>query len=167
MTKFTLTHEFNCTPEVFWQVFFDKDFNTELYLRGLGFPEYSVLDQRETDAQITRKTSGQPKMSLPGPVEKLLGAGFRYTEEGTFDKATKKWRFKLTPSTLADKLRHEGTVRCEAVGEGRCRRIVDLEMEAKIFGLGGLVESSSEKQMRDGWEKSAEFQRQWLARKAT
>lgn len=162
MGKFTVTHEIRCNAETFWKTFFDKEFNEKLYLEALGFPEYRTLEQNETETKITRKVHGQPKMNVPGPVAKLLGSGFAYTEEGSFDKSTKFWKWKLTPSTLADKLRTEGTVRIEPIGDDKVRRIAEIEVEAKIFGVGGLMESSAEKQLRDGWDQSAVFMNKYL-----
>ncbi|MEP7126077.1 MAG: DUF2505 domain-containing protein [Byssovorax sp.] len=163
MGKFTVTHEINTTVEGFWKLFFDKEFNEKLYLEGLGFPEYKTLEQNDTDAQITRKVRGTPKMNMPGPVAKLMGSNFSYVEDGTFDKASKVWKWKLTPSTLADKMTNTGSVRVEAVGDTRVRRVADLLIEAKIFGLGGLIESSAEKQLRDGWDQSAVFMNKYIA----
>ena len=45
MGKFTVTHEINCNAETFWEVFFDKAFNEQLFLRELGFPEFTVISQ--------------------------------------------------------------------------------------------------------------------------
>jgi hypothetical protein len=164
MGKFTVTHEIRCDVDTFWKVFFDKAFNEKLFLEALGFPEFKVIEQRETDTQIIRKVSGVPKMNMPGPVQKLLGSNFRYTEDGTFDKATKIWRWKMTPSTLADKLRQEGTMRIEPVGADRVRRIAELVNEAKVFGIGGLMESAAEKQLREGWDHSAVFMNDYIAK---
>jgi hypothetical protein len=163
MPTFTLTHQIECDADTFWKVFFDKDFNRQLYLDKLGFPEFEVLEMNETDAQITRKAAGQPKLKdLPGPVAKLLGNSFRYTENGTFDKATKVWKWKMTPSTLADKMRQEGTLHLEPAGDKAVRRVVELVNEAKIFGVGGLLEKSAEKSLRDGWDTSAAFLNEWV-----
>lgn len=163
MGKFTVKHEINCNADTFWKIFFDKEFNETLFLKELGFPQYKILDARETDTQVIRKISGQPKMNLPGPVAKIMGSGFSYTEEGSWDKNTKVWRWKMTPSTLADKMRNEGTMRIEPIGENRVRRIADIDIEAKIFGVGGLIESSAEKELRNGWDHSAVFMNKWLA----
>lgn len=165
-TKFNLSHEINCTPETFWTIFFDKEFNQELFLKGLSFPEFSILDQRETDTEITRKVAGKPKLNMPAPIMKLLGNGFGYTEEGKLNKATKVWTWKFTPSTLAEKLRNVGSMRVEAIGDKRCRRLADIEVEAKIFGLGGMIESSTEKSLREGWDHSAVFMNKWIADKS-
>jgi len=162
MGKFTVTHEINCNAETFWKVFFDKDFNIKLYKENLGFPEFTIVEQRETDSEIVRKVNGTPKMEVPGPVAKVLGSNFGYKEEGTFNTSTKLWKWKMIPSTMADKLRNEGTLRIEAIGDTKVRRIADLVIEAKVFGIGGLIESSAEKQLRDGWDKSAKFMNEWL-----
>lgn len=163
MGKFTITHPINCDLDTFWKWFLDKDFNVKLYTGPLGFPEFSVVDQTETETTISRKVQAQPKMEVPGPVAKLIGPGFRYTEEGTMTKSERVWRWKMTPSTLADKLFTSGVIRAEAAGDGKVRRIAEVSIEAKIFGVGGLIEGSAEKQIRDGWEKSAVFMNQWVA----
>mgnify|MGYP000550084562 FL=1 len=163
MGKFTVVHEINCSVDTFWKTFFDKEFNEKLYRDGLGFPEFSVLEQRETDTQILRKAAGQPKMNMPGPVAKLLGNNFRYVEDGTFDKASKVWHWKMTPSVLADKMRQEGTLRIEPIGDNKVRRTAELLIEAKIFGVGGLMESAAEKGLREGWDQSAVYMNKHLA----
>lgn len=171
MSTFQLTHEINCGVETFWETFFDREFNERLYREKLEFPEYSILEQNETDTQIVRKCVGQPKLSnMPGPVAKILGSGFKYTENGTFDRAKKVWTWKMTPSTLADKLRQEGTARVEPIGDPgssspKVRRVVQIVNEAKIFGVGGIIEGFAEKSLREGWDKSAVFLNDWLAKK--
>ena len=166
MGKFTVTHEINCDADTFWKVFLDKAFNETMFRESLGFPEYQVVDQKETDSEITRRVVGTPKMDLPGPVAKLLGSNFRYTEDGKLNKGTKVWTWKMTPSTMADKLRQEGTMRIELVGDKKVRRIAEIVNEAKVFGIGGLIESSAEKQLREGWDRSATFMNKYLAENA-
>lgn len=163
MSTFKVTHEINCNVETFWKLFLDKTFNEKLYKEGLSFPEFTIVSQNETDTEVTRKCTGQPKMDMPAPVMKLLGSGFRYTEEGKLNKATMVWTWKMIPSALADKLRQEGTLRVEASGDNKVRRVAELINEAKVFGVGGLIESSAEKQLRSGWDQSATFMNKWIA----
>ncbi|MBL9003217.1 MAG: DUF2505 domain-containing protein [Myxococcales bacterium] len=162
MGKFTVTHEIHCNAEKFWKLFFDKDFNTALFKNHLGFPEFNIVEQTENDTELVRRISGQPKMDMPGPIAKLLGSNFGYKEDGKLDKKTSVWRWKMTPSALADKLRNEGMMRIEPIGDSKIRRIAEITIEAKIFGVGGLLESTSEKQLRDGWDRSAQFMNDWL-----
>jgi hypothetical protein len=167
MAKFTLTHEINCDADTFWRVFLDQEYNKKLYLEGLGFNGYEILEQRETDDSVTRKVKGTPKMNVPGPLAKLVGANFSYIEDGKLDRASKIWTWKVTPSSMADKVRNEGTLRLEPIGSDKVRRIAELVVEAKVFGVGGLIESTLEKQLREGWEASVPFMHKWLADKGS
>jgi hypothetical protein len=162
MPKFTLTHEINCGPERFWQLFFDKEFNEKLYRGQLGFPEFAIVDSRDNDKETWRKAVGKPKMTMPGAVQKVLGDAFGYTDEGALNKATGVFKFKVTPSKLADKLTNEGSVRVEKIGDNKLRRVVELVIEARVFGIGGMIESSTEKQLRQGWDDSAAFMNKYL-----
>jgi hypothetical protein len=63
---------------------------------------------------------------------------------------------------MSDKLFTSGTVRVEPIGDSKVRRIAEMSIEAKIFAVGGLIESSAEKQMRDGWDKSANFMNKFI-----
>jgi hypothetical protein len=58
-----------------------------------------------------------------------------------------------------------GTVRVEGVGDGHCRCTDDLSIEAKMFGLGGLVESSVEKELLSARAKECAFLAWWVEKR--
>ncbi len=161
MNKFSVTHEFACKPETYWKLNFDREMNEALYKR-LGFPDYTNLEQRETDTEVFRRTQATPKMELPAAVQKVLGSGFKYTEETRWDKRTNRSTFKGIPSTMPDKLTTDGIMRIDAVGADRCRRTVDFTVEARVMLVGGIMESTAEKQMRDAYDKNAAFVNEWI-----
>jgi hypothetical protein len=162
MAKFTMTHDLDCDCDRFWQLFLhEKDFNETLF-KELEFPEWKLVEQRDEPDEIVRIVKATPKMEAPAAVAKLLGDRFGYREEGRFEKKTKIYRFVIEPTTMKEKLRNEGVVRCEPRGEGKSRRVVDITAEAKVFGIGGVIESSFEKSYRTGWGKSAEFINRWV-----
>ena len=156
MTTFTMRHEIDCTPEKFWELFFDADLQKKIFA-SLEFPKWEIVEQRDTETEIVRIVKAIAKLDAPAAVAKVLGSGFGYTEESRFDKATKVYRFVIKPTTLADKLKTEGSVKVEPRGEGKCTRIVDIVAEAKIFGIGGMMEKVTEKSLRDGWQKGADM----------
>ena len=43
---------------------------------------------------------------------------------------------------MAEKVRNEGTLRLEPLGDSRVRRIAEITVEAKVFGIGGMIEST-------------------------
>lgn len=152
-----MRHDIDCDPDRFWEIFFDAEFQKGIFLKELGFPQWEVTESKDSEKETTRVVKAQPKMEVPGAVQKLLGSGFGYTENGTFDKASKVYKFVITPTTLADKLTNTGTVKFESKGPGKGTRVVDVLLEAKVFGVGGMIEKMTEKSFRDGWQKSAEI----------
>lgn len=165
MVRLKLAHEIRCDADTFWKVFFDREYNEKLYRGALGFPSFEILDQSETDKEIVRICKAEPKMTIPGPVTAIIGKNFGYREEGRFDKATQVWSWKAIPTRLADKIRNEGVLRLEPAGEGRVCRLVEITVEAKIFAVGGIIESSAESQLSDGWASIASFMNDvWLAK---
>jgi hypothetical protein len=163
MRKVTFRHEIHCSVDRFWKVFFDREFNRSLFVDKLKFPEYEVLEQTDHDGAVHRRVRGRPKMNVPAAVAKVLGDRFGYEEEGRFDPKAQKWSWKMKTNTLTDKLHNSGTVTVEKAGEDKCVRVSEIEMEAKVFGLGGLLEKTTEEEYRTGWEASARFMNEWLA----
>jgi hypothetical protein len=162
MATFTMVHELDCDVDRFWKVFFDQDVTARLYREELEFPSWAIVEEKETDREIIRTVKATPKSDMPAAVVKLVGSGFFYVEDGRFDKASKTFRWTIKPSALESKLRQEGNVRAEAAGPNKTRRIVEIVVEAKVFGIGGMIESSVEKGLRGGWNKSARFINDWL-----
>lgn len=165
MANFQLVHEVGCSAGRFFEVFFDREYNEELYKRSLEFPVFEILTLEWADDRASWRIRAQPKLELPGPVEKLLGKNFGYVEEGSWDAASGVYRYTMIPNVLADKMHNSGSVRVEPLGEHRCRRVVDVTSKVNIFGLGGVIESIAEKAFRDNWRKSAEYMTEFCARK--
>jgi hypothetical protein len=159
--KVTVITTIDCDVDTFWKTFFDRDFNKKLYSEGLGFKAFEFVEASDSH----RKLKGTPKMNAPGPVAKLLGDSFGYEENGTLDKATNTYRWKMTPNTMGDKLFTSGSVKIEAAGDGKVKRTSEASIEAKIFGLGGVLEGTAEKEIRESFEKEARFMNRWFQEK--
>jgi hypothetical protein len=159
MRKLTRTIVLDCEPEKFWNVFFDDDYIRKMHKDGLGFREIEILEKTET----RRRLRAVPSLEVPETVARLLGDRFGYEERGTVDRARGEWRWSMAPNALGDKLRTEGTITIESAPGGKTRRRDDVVIEAKLFGVGGLIEASAEKQLRASWEKEEAFMKRWLA----
>lgn len=156
MTTFTMSREIDCTPTRFWEVFFDVEVQKEIF-DALEFTKWEVVEQTDTDKEIVRIVDAIPKLDAPAAIVKVLGSGFGYREEARFDKAKQLYRFTIKPTTLADKIKTEGTVKVDPKGLDKCTRIVEISAEAKIFGVGGMIEKAFEKNLREGWDKGADM----------
>jgi len=155
-----------CTPETFWAAFLDESCLTALYLEELEYRAFAIIEIGDT----SRKLRIVPKMKLPAPVARLIGESFAYEDHGTLDRARNEWTWRMVqPANLdpkskprKDVVTMHGTVRVEATGDGHCRRTDNFSIEAKIFGLGGLIESSIEKELRSARAKEYAFLSRWV-----
>lgn len=162
MVKLTMRQEIHCDVSTFWQHFFDQELSRRLFIEGLEFPAYTTERQVETAATIERTVAVEPKLTLPAPLAKAFGASFRYKEEGIFDRATGVWRWRMISGTLPDKIRVTGTLRAVPIDDAKTLREVEIEIEARVLMLGGMIEDTFKKQLTAGWTRSAEVQNQWL-----
>ena len=155
-----------CTPDAFWASFLDDSYLRALYLDELQSRAFAVLEIGDT----SRKLRIVPKMKLPAPVAKLIGESFAYEEHGTLDVAANEWTWAMVqPANLdskskprKDAVTMHGTVRIEPTGDGHCRRTDNFTVEAKIFGLGGLIESSIEKELQTARAQEYAFLARWV-----
>jgi hypothetical protein len=53
-------------------------------------------------------------------------------------------------------------MRIEPISEKECRRHDEVVIEAKMFGVGGLIESTTEKEVRASFDKELAFFSKWL-----
>lgn len=163
MKQIHLSHEIHCSPAAFWKLYFDPVFTAAVVREAIKVDDFKILKFEENEREIVRVTSGRPRLNAPAMIQKAIGDNFSYTESGRFDRQTQIWHWKITLSTFTDKTRNEGTMRVESIGQDRIRRIGDATVEAKIFGMGGMMESGMEKQMQEGWAAGAEFTNRWIA----
>ena len=170
MTKIRLVHTIHTDASGFWKMFFDPALNQALYRKALKFPQLDVLAFEETDTRITRRMAVTPNLSaVPGPVAKLLGSNFGYVEDGVMTKGEGVFRFTTTPNVLADKITMTGNIYLERGagplgqgGDAAVQRVVEVSVEARIFAVGGMFESATEKTLRDSWGTSTTYMNEYI-----
>lgn len=159
MKKVTESVVLACDASTYWGLLFDEAYLKELYLQVLGFKDFAMIDKSER----ARKLRIVPKVNLPGPLAKMIGDRFTYEEHGTLDAASNLWTWKMVAKN--DMVATRGTIRVEKSGEAAVRRTDEVIIEAHLFGLGGLLENSVEKELRSAWAKEFAFlQRRFPAR---
>lgn len=163
MTKtFTMTHTLNASVPEFWErIFASESFNEELYRDELGF-QYKL---EEWDAETgLRRARVWPTADVPKPVAAVLGDKLSFLEEGVYDAAADRYDFVVIPSAMRDRITTTGIVIAEATDDGRCKRTVTITVEARIFGVGKLVEAHLESTTRDQYDRNAAFANEYLSR---
>lgn len=164
MPEITLRHEFETDEDTFWSnCVFDAEFNKKLYIDALKFPEWKLLDSKDDDAKIWRQVQVDPPVgNLPGPVKKVIGDRLSYVEEGTFDKKSKRYVFKVAPSTMADKTKVAGEMWIEKLGNKKIARHTKISVEVKVFMIGGMIEDRIVSDLRSSYDKGAVFTTQFI-----
>jgi len=162
MRDFTLVQDIAASVDVHWRTVLDRGFGLAI-AEALAFREYEVFEEVDTETELRRKTRAVPK--LPSALAKVFGDSFGYLEEGTFDKAEGIWRARTIPNTFSDRMFCDLVMRAEPGDTpDTCRRTLDFHVEARVLGIGSMLESSFEKQLRRGWQDNADFTNDWLRR---
>lgn len=159
-TRFTLRHRINTSEELFWtKIFGNQDFDKKMYVDEFQFG-YEMLEQDESTG--FRKSKVQPNMDAPAAVKKVLGDGLSFVESGTYREGSKRYRFDVEPSKLAEKIRIQGDMRTESDGDDACFRVVEFSIDVKIFGVGKIIEGFVENNTRDSYDRSAAFTNKYI-----
>jgi hypothetical protein len=154
------SHELACDAEAFWKIFLDEAYTRTLLMEELSFKKLELLELSDN----SRRQRVVPKMNMPAAVARLLGDSFGYEEKGTLDRAKNEWRWELIPNTMQGKLFTSGSIRIEPIGDGKCRRTDAASIEAKVFGVGKLIEQAAEKEVLAAWSVEERFFKRWLAK---
>ena len=159
MGKVTIRDHYQCSEDTFWEkVFFDVDFNRRLFVEHLQFDRWEVTEHEEDEDGIRRIVEVVPTTAeVPAARRKVAGGSLGFREEGTFDRKARRHRFRVITSRLGDKLRVEGEIYVEPRGENTCERVVELSVNAKIFGIGGMLERRIIADIEMNYHKAATY----------
>ena len=163
MGKFEIRHTIHVPVDGFYdQVFLNEAFNEAMYKDELGFG-YELL---EWDAATGKRRSRiEPKVDVPAVIRKILGDSVSFVEAGIYEAAANRYEFRVIPNTLAEKLKITGTMVVRAQGD-HTERIVNFDVQAKIFGVGKVLEAFIEKSTRERYDQTAEFTNRYLSRQS-
>ncbi len=164
--KLDLRHAIDTDLTTFWdRMFFEPDFNREVYVAGLQFPEWTLLSDDDRPNERLRKIKVVPKQDAPAVIKKLAAGTFSYVEEGRFDKATRRYSMRITPSVLSDKIKIEGEILAEPDPQNgkRVYRVTKMTIEVRIFGLGSIVEGFLGKSIEESFVNSVPLANKYIA----
>lgn len=160
-----IEHDFDCSEKAFWDTFLNTEYNKEMFCQRMKFPRWELLHCDINDEEMRRTVEVEPYVAeLPGPVKKVIGESIRYREEGKLDRKAGSYSFRILPSKLVDKIIISGRQFTESLGEQRCRRIFEAEVQIKIFGIGSMIEKNVVSDMRKSYDIGAIFTHDYLRR---
>ncbi len=164
MAALNVAHDYDCSAETFFRrCVLDRSYNEELY-RTLGFPKFEWLELRDEGAKVHRKIRVQPTTgNLPGPIQKIVGEGISYVEEGTYDTEARRFDFRVFPSALGDKADVTGSLWCTDRNGGVVRH-ARFDARIKVFGIGSLIEEKMLENYKRSFDAAAQFTAGYLER---
>jgi hypothetical protein len=165
--RYTIRHTFNTDADTFWsKLFFDPAYNETLFKQHLKFNVYKVLElTHDPDGSVHRRVECAPPVEVPAVVKKVIGDSTSYVEDGRFDPKTKRFTVEATPKVGADRIQTKIAMWVEPRGDKKVERVVDVESNVKVFGVGKVIEGIIETQTRASYDSAAAFTNQWIAEK--
>jgi len=152
-------HEIDCTPEAFWPFFWDDDaFNEAMYREGLHYRSCEILERTPTFRRIRLV----PKLDLPRPVLRVIGDQFAYEDHATLDRTEHELRWKMVPNRMADRLHMAGSMTLSPTPNERSSLRYQVELDARLPGVGKLLEREMEDEVRRSWEQETSFIQRYL-----
>ncbi|MFZ9888748.1 MAG: hypothetical protein ACO3JL_14710 [Myxococcota bacterium] len=129
------------TQQELEQLYFDEEFNVAM-CKAVKLARTVVKLERD-DVQLTRVLRVGPERELPAPMKKALGSDrLEYEERLTYRWGSFEAHWETIPSVLPNKVESRGRILFQGV-PGGVLRVAEGELNVKVFGIGGVVRSSS------------------------
>jgi hypothetical protein len=155
--RFQKEHRIELSSARFLELTFDTDFMRRMNTEAMKVQAYDSLERKVDGAVWTMKNRVTPQDNMPGFLKKLIGGGFYYEESLSHSKGSDTVTCTMQPSAMREKLRMGYTMRVRPEGDHAIRRIMEWEVEVKIFGVGGQIEKFAAAEIERGLESSAHF----------
>jgi Protein of unknown function (DUF2505) len=158
--KLDVRHAYDCTPERFWQMYWDDGFDAMLRSSS-GVTRELIAERTEGDVVI-RRLRFVPDRELPGAVASILGSKkLVYEQENRWDRARSTLHWQVLPSFLPGKLSAAGQFVVQATPSG-CEQLITGEIKVSVPLMGGQIERAIVGEIEGSYLKTAAAGREWL-----
>ena len=160
--KLLVRHTFDCTPERFWQMYWDPEFDA--MMREQAAVSREVLEERREGDVLVRRLRITPERELPAAAATLLGTKkLVYEQENRWDERNNTLHWRVIPTILPGKLDAAGLFTVKAA-PGGCEQVVEGDINVKVMFVGGQIEKFVVAEVGKSYDKTAASCRDWLAR---
>jgi hypothetical protein len=155
VTKFEIDTTLNMSVDEAWANLSNPEVYRRMYLEGLDFVACTV-EVLDDGPQFRMRTEATPKVQLPGPIRKIIGDKSSYTETVHWDREAGAWKWSIALAAT-NRVKISGVMTMRPSSDGTCIRHIDGAIEAKIFGVGGLMEKTVRDQVHDNYDRAGRF----------
>ena len=143
------------------EMFFDPEMNRHIN-ESLKLGPKHLIEEIDNDEILYRKNLFSPKIDIPKSAKKLIrNKGLGYFESSTFYKGKHYANWSIKTEMFPDKITGGGKFLFEEVGN-KTRRIVQGEINAKMFGVGEIIERLIIQNLEENYEKITKVTKQWI-----
>lgn len=159
---FQFMQEFDVSPQEYWTLFFQPEYNQELYKR-LQMKTHKLVEQKEEqNGNIIRRTQLlEPTSALPSWAQAVLPS-LAYTEYDIYHKARSVMEVRIEPMHMKEKFHLAGTYTVSAVGNGVCKREFQGDVKISIPLLGGKLEKLFMEQFAASEKITVQVTKDWI-----
>ena len=163
--KLFVRHTFDCTPERFWQMYWDPEFDAMLQKEAGVTRE--LLEERKEGDVVVRRLRVIPDRELPSAASAVIGTKkLVYEQENRWDERNGVLQWRILPTILPGKLDAKGSFRVNAT-PGGCEQLVEGDITVNVRFIGGQVEKAVVGEVEKSYERTAATCREWLRRHPT
>ena len=162
--RVVIEHKIYCSEKTFWELFQDDEYNRTIFMDRLKFGRWQIVDRKETGDLVKRKVEVEPKVGeFPVVVKKAIGEKIAYREEGTLDRGELCYRFEVFPAIMADKFKVSGQQTTRILDDHSVMRVFEIEVQVKIFGVGGLIEKAIVNDLKKSYDLGAAYTNEYIS----
>lgn len=162
---YKIEHEFDCTPQTYWEVFFSDEYNKDLYA-ALKMKEWKIVSFNDDGKTIRRVLRATPQRNMPAILTKVGVSDLTYESHETFHKERSVMDIEIRMSgMLGKKLEMRAAYSVTPVGDGRCRRTFEGDVKVSIMLVGGQIEKMTVEDLRASYDVTTEVTRRWVAKR--
>jgi len=156
---------YHCEPEYYLEQYFDGAARSEREVKGAGTISFKVLESH-CEGEVWRHVAESiSRLDAPMPVRKIFGESTRMEEHASWRRSTNTIDVEYIPDNLRQRISVKGHIRVGPAGEGTCRIVVEMDVNFKIFAVGGMLEKLSAKEMPIAIQKDCAYFNKHMAPK--
>lgn len=161
---FRIEDAFDTTPERYWEVFLDEEYNEALF-EHLDVDRTLVELKRQgtgNDTVIHRTQMISARRSTPKILRRFITGAVTYTEVDVLTLRDNSMQIETSPGALANRVTAGGRYWLDVEGPNQLRRVFEGSVGCEIPLVGGAIERLIIDEMRDLYRGYTEFTRCWL-----
>jgi hypothetical protein len=165
---FRLENEIPMSAQELWRTMHTPEFDAFI-AEEYELKAYTELEKQVWDNLVRRRMriiTGTDLSYVPfGLAHKILGGNeiiYEEIQDICLDRYEMHWKNKwIKPSSLKNKIRVSGVLRLFPVDEDRCKRIREMSIHIRIFGVGPILEGMAAEQAKKTSEKFTRAVAKW------